>query len=173
MKLIIISAVNPDGIIGINNTIPWHIPEDFKHYKDTTMSHTVIVGYNTYKSLPKEAFIGRTYLVLGGIKRKQDNVHFFQDLISLTDYIKLHYLHIDETIYIAGGERIYNLFIEDCQECIITWIDKEYKLDNAKLFPLNDLNKFFEEVNSTGWFKSKNDIKYKIAKYVRRNSWLF
>lgn len=168
MKFIIISAINFNGIIGINNTIPWYIPEDFKHYKDTTMGHTVIVGYNTYKSLPTKALDGRKYLVLCNkpANEEKDNVHFFENLTLLIDYIKLYYLHLDDTIYIAGGELIYKTFIDDCDECIITLVDRKYDLDNAKLFPIEILQEF-TEIKSTEWITSVKDINYKIIRYKR------
>lgn len=63
LKYIIIAAVNVDGVIGIDNQIPWRIPEDFQHFRRTTMGNMLLVGYNTFITLPEKAFEGGKYMV--------------------------------------------------------------------------------------------------------------
>ena len=171
MKLIIISAVSMNGIIGIDSEIPWVIPEDFKHYKQTTMGHIVVVGLNTFKTLPEKALEGRTYFVLSDdnmFETDKDNVHLFKTLKELTDYILLNC--IDEEIYIAGGAMIYDQLIDICSECIITWVDRYVEYDRhetPKYFPCLKLHLNFKEVVSTEWLNSKAGINYQICKYKR------
>ena len=47
-----------NGIIGVDNTIPWHIPEDFAHFKTTTFGSTVVMGRKTWDSLPRKPLPG-------------------------------------------------------------------------------------------------------------------
>jgi dihydrofolate reductase len=51
--LILIAAVARDGIIGNDNALPWHLPEDLKHFKELTTGHAVIMGRKTWESLPE------------------------------------------------------------------------------------------------------------------------
>lgn len=51
--LSIIAAVSRNGVIGANGTIPWHLPEDFKYFKATTLGHAVIMGRKTFESIGK------------------------------------------------------------------------------------------------------------------------
>lgn len=173
MKLILISAVSINGIIGLDNEIPWHVPEDFKHYKDTTMGHPVIVGLNTYKTLPPKALENRDYLVLCGegnlVENEKNNVHLFENIIDLDKYLERE-LH-NETVYIAGGAMIYDQFIERCDECLITWINKYIKFNSnqtPKYFPILKLFTIFTENKTTGWLSSKNNIDYEIVNYIKR-----
>lgn len=170
MKLVILSAISTNGVIGVGSEIPWHVPEDFKHFKETTMGHPVVVGLNTFKTLPEKALLGRTYLVLSGDENistyQKDNVHFFQSLSPLLDYIKSNYSHLDEEVYIAGGQMIYDQFIENCDEAIITFINQSITGENLKYFPINELNEYYTTNNLNEWVLSKNNIEYKIVRYL-------
>ena len=52
--IVIIAAVAKNGVIGNDNALPWHLPEDMKHFKALTTGHAVIVGRKTWESLPPE-----------------------------------------------------------------------------------------------------------------------
>ena len=51
MEIILIASVAANGVIGRNNALPWHLPEDMAHFKRTTWGHTVIMGRKTYQSI--------------------------------------------------------------------------------------------------------------------------
>lgn len=179
MRLIIISAVSSNGVIGVGSEIPWHVPEDFKHFKETTMGHPVVVGLNTFKTLPEKALLGRTYLVLSGNEDISENlrynVHFFENMSSLLDYIKLNYSHLDEEVYIAGGQSIYDQFIDNCDECIITWIDKVIpysSLDDVKIFPTIPLVMKYVCTFTSSWSTSIKGLNYKIYKYTNKKKYV-
>ncbi|MDN6169488.1 MAG: dihydrofolate reductase [Micrococcaceae bacterium] len=59
-------AQTVDGVIGQGGTMPWHLPEDMKHFKHTTLGHPVIMGRRTWASIPAKfrPFAGRTTIVL-------------------------------------------------------------------------------------------------------------
>ena len=50
-ELVLVVAVASNGCIGQNNQLPWHIPEDLKHFKAITMGHPVLMGRKTYQSI--------------------------------------------------------------------------------------------------------------------------
>ncbi|MEE1826179.1 dihydrofolate reductase [Streptomyces sp. BE20] len=52
MRIGLIWAQTPDGVIGADNTMPWHLPEDLEHFKATTLGHPVVMGRRTWESLP-------------------------------------------------------------------------------------------------------------------------
>ncbi|MBU1854733.1 MAG: dihydrofolate reductase [Nanoarchaeota archaeon] len=66
MEVIIIAAVAKNNVIGYKGQIPWHISEDFKHFKEETMSYPCIMGDVTYESLPENSkpLPGRENVVL-------------------------------------------------------------------------------------------------------------
>lgn len=167
MKFITIAAVSIDGVIGIDNEIPWHIPEDFKFFRKNTINNMLIVGYNTYLTLPKKAFDKREYIVLTGGKsfeNKNNSVYQFKDF--QTAYAMLKKSNIDK-VFIIGGESIYDRLFNYSNEVIITWINKTYPNGN-KRFPIERLSSDFELINDCGWNKSEIGISYKFCYYKRK-----
>jgi dihydrofolate reductase len=168
MKLIAIAAVALDGTIGIGDKIPWRISEDFKHFRNTTMGHTLIMGFNTFKTLPKKALEGRKYIVLSKSQYLED--------IWVTDHENVFVVHdiehaLDkakelggEKVFVAGGGIVYNLLLEYCDEAIITWVNKTYP-EADKMFPNHKLFADFDYVSESEWIKSKEEISYKITNY--------
>jgi dihydrofolate reductase len=176
-KLIIIAAVAIDGTIGINNEIPWHISEDFKHFRKTTMGNVILVGFNTYLTLPEKAIEGRNYIVLIGDnliddKIKRSNVTFVE---TTFDVFELLYSTDIEKVFVAGGEMIYNTMINYCDEAIITVVNKIFPEGNKK-FPIEKLVNDFKIISnqewlndeSEEWLMSKIGIEYKIVHYKRK-----
>jgi len=167
-KLISIAAVSLDGVIGIDNEIPWRIPEDFKHFRNTTIGNMLIVGYNTYLSLPPKAFEGRDYIVLnGGNSFKHDipNIYQFSTLNIVLDLINGDNIK-PEKIFVAGGAMVYDALIDYCDEAIITWVNKSYPNGN-KMFPIDKLFANFEVYDDQDWQRSVTGILYKITKYKK------
>ena len=63
-KITLIAACAPDRCIGINNTMPWHLPEDFAFFKAYTLNKPVVMGRKTWESLPRKPLPGRRNIVI-------------------------------------------------------------------------------------------------------------
>jgi len=169
VKVIIISAVSIDGVIGIDEKIPWKISEDFKHFRETTMGNLVIMGYNTFKTLPAKALEGREYMVLNGDNpfpiTSNKNVYRFRELSTV-----LHLIgsgkNVFDKVFVAGGAMVYDTFMEYCDEAIITWVNKTYPEGN-KRFPIDKLFNNFTATGETVWMKSKAGLIFKHTYYKR------
>jgi dihydrofolate reductase len=169
-KFIIIAAVSVDGVIGIDNEIPWRIPEDFKHFRNTTMGNMLLIGYNTYKLLPAKAFEGREYIVLTGgnpIEDVSPDIYHFRDLNMVFSVLNNPDIDVKK-IFIAGGEMVYNSLIDYCDEAIITWVNKTIPNGN-KRFPIVKLFANFEVNSDQDWQTSKSGLQYKITFYKRKS----
>ena len=169
MKLIAIAAVSVDGVIGIGDEIPWHIPEDFKHFKDTTMGNVLIVGATTFKTLPPKAHEGREFIILNSDERLPlKGIRYYQ--FSKLDVV-LSLIHhpnvVLDKIYVIGGASIYNQLIDHCDEAIITWVDEIYP-EGDKKFPVNKIFANFEETKAERPMESKTGIRYQITYYKRK-----
>lgn len=168
MKLIAIAAVALDGVIGIGDKIPWRISEDFKHFRNTTMGHTLIMGYNTFKTLPKKALEGRIYVVLSKKHTKEDLSLTENENIFFVDSVELAVMTAkainNGKVFVAGGSMVYDSLLEYCDEAIITWVSKSYP-EADKMFPTYKLLADFNFVNECEWIKSKEEILYKISYY--------
>jgi len=77
VKLSIIVAIAQDGVIGVNNTLPWHLPEDLKRFKALTMGHHIVMGRKTYDSLGR-LLPGRTTVIV----TRNQNYHVEGALIA-------------------------------------------------------------------------------------------
>ena len=129
-KLIVIAAIGKNNELGKDNDLIWHIKEDMKFFKENTINHHVVMGKNTFLSLPG-MLKDRVHLVLN-----DDDYKFPEDVIVLRsiedfyDKVKT----IDDDIYVIGGASIYKQFIDKADELILTEIDDEC-LDADVYFP--------------------------------------
>jgi len=171
MKLIIIAAVSLNGVIGINNNIPWRIPEDFKHFRETTIGNMLLVGATTFKTLPPKAHEGREFIILNSgeyINIDSNKGYYqFQRLDVVLELLGNGRNDFDK-LYVIGGASIYDALIPYCDEAIITWVNKNYPEGN-KMFPIDELFTNFVETSDDGWQDSKSGLQYKITYYKRNN----
>ena len=145
MEKIIIVAVSENGVIGKDGDIPWHYPEDLKHFKKKTMDHPVIMGSSTYRSLPEDfkPLPGRKNIVLtrSGI----DVDESVSVANSLDEAWKIAGEH-DEKAFIIGGATIYEQTLKDADKLVLTRIHEEYDGDT-----------FFPDWNKENWKEVKRD----------------
>jgi dihydrofolate reductase len=123
----LIAAMSKNSCIGLNNSIPWRIPEDMKHFKLTTNGHTVVMGRKTFESIGSKPLPGRKNIVL-----TQDKSFRAKGVEICHDYTEILRLP-DEKIFIIGGEQIYKLFIDYADGMILTIIDEV--MDGDAYFP--------------------------------------
>lgn len=159
-KLSLIVAIGKNREIGKDNKLLWNIPEDLKFFKEKTSNKTIVMGSNTFYSLPK-VLPNRKHIVLTLDDYDfPDEVKVFHDFNDLIKYLEC--LDEDE-IFVIGGAAIYNLFIDYVDKMYITEIDKEYDAD--RFFPEFDKNDWDIEVLSEHKY---NEIMYKHVLYKRR-----
>lgn len=143
MERIIIAAVAENRVIGKDGDIPWHYPEDFKHFKDVTTGHPVIMGRTTYEGivdglggpLPDRLNIVLSFEEMD-VPENVVNVHSIEDALDAAEETG------DGTVYIAGGASIYEQFLDNdlVDELLITWIPKSP--DGDTYFPEWDESKW-------------------------------
>lgn len=117
-KLSTIVAIANNRVIGINNTLPWHLPEDLKRFKALTMGHHIIMGRKTYESLGR-LLPGRTTVI---VTRNRDykvegalTAHSLKDAIAMCGN--------DEEVFLIGGAELYQDGLKYSEKLYITEID--------------------------------------------------
>jgi len=113
-----IAAMARNRVIGINNKLPWHLPEDFKWFKQKTMGHTLVMGRKTYESIGKP-LPGRETIVLSRSCNEIAGVKVcnnLQDLIGMT---------VTADVYFCGGALIYEQILPYCSELFLTLVNSE------------------------------------------------
>jgi dihydrofolate reductase len=120
----LIAAICEGNGIGLVNKMPWRIPEDMRHFKAITKHHAVVMGRNTYFSIPesRRPLTDRLNIVLTRHPEKYQN---HKDVI-FTDKLD-DYIHMD--LYIIGGSEIYRQFIDSVDGMYLTVIKKTYECD--------------------------------------------
>lgn len=116
-QLSIIVAIANHHVIGLNNTLPWHLPEDLKRFKALTMGHHIIMGRKTYDSLGR-LLPGRTTVI---VTRNQDYrvegaliAHSLNEAIALCKH--------DDEVFLIGGAELYQQGLELASKLYITEI---------------------------------------------------
>ena len=106
----LVAAISRNGVIGQNGGIPWNIPEDLAHFRQLTYGHNILMGYNTWLSLPEpfRPLPGRTNIVL--TSRGQEISDPSVKVISHVEDIPSA-LDPEKTTYIIGGSKTYELFL--------------------------------------------------------------
>lgn len=142
-----------NGGIGINNRLPWNIKEELKMFKIITNNGTIIMGYNTWKSLPQKPLINRVNVVLTKCPIKKEEL-LQLDVIVLSSIEEALEKYKNNQCFYIGGSSIYNYLIENelITTLYISIIHKDYETDTRididKLYSLehNIINRqVFEE----------------------------
>ncbi|MCH8519263.1 MAG: dihydrofolate reductase [Nanoarchaeota archaeon] len=146
-----------NNVIGNNGEIPWHIPEDFKIFKELTSGCSIIMGRKTWDSLPKKPLPNRVNIVISSTQREEYE-HWACDLKTAIMYAKL-LPNSSEYIWLIGGQRVYEEGLELCEELHLSFVHGEFKGDT--FFPSIPPD-VFEEVEERR--KVYNEFTYKVFK---------
>lgn len=139
----VVLACCKNGGIGINNRLPWNIKDELQMFKIITNNATIIMGYNTWCSLPKKPLLNRTNVVLTRSKEKKEELLKNYDIIVLTCIEEALKKYKNEQCYYIGGASVYNYLIKNnlISNLYISIIHKEYdtdtKIDINKLHNLD------------------------------------
>ena len=118
MRINIIAAVAKNRAIGFENKLIYWLPNDLKRFKALTTGHTIIMGRNTYLSLPKGALPNRRNVVLSSTISEVPGCDVYPTLDAA-----LKSCRPDEDIYIIGGARVYEQAISMADRLCLTEVD--------------------------------------------------
>ena len=118
MTISIIAAVAKNRAIGFENKLIYWLPNDLKRFKALTTGHTIIMGRNTFESLPKGALPNRRNVVLSTTTKELPGCEVFPTLDAA-----LQSCQPDEDIYIIGGARVYEQAISKADRLCLTEVD--------------------------------------------------
>lgn len=128
--LAMIAAVGKNNVIGANNDLLWHLPNDFKFFKRTTLNRVVIMGRKTYDSMGQQALSHRYNFVLS--KNPQVSLEDATVFTDTDSCLKASYT-IDSTPFIIGGEKVYRMMLPKASHLFITRVD--FETDGDAYFP--------------------------------------
>lgn len=120
MKVSLIAAIGNQRQLGQKGKIPWHLPQDFKQFKERTMGHIIVMGRKTYESIGR-LLPGRTTVIL----TKQENYEVEGAVIchNREEVIAYAVSRQEDELFVCGGGEIYNLFLDSATDMYISWVD--------------------------------------------------
>jgi dihydrofolate reductase len=115
-------AQSANGVIGRDGTLPWHLPEDLRHFRRLTHGATVLMGRRTWESLPPRfrPLPGRRNLVLS--RTPQPDVETFPDLRRALDAA-------DGDVWVIGGAAVYRAALPLAARVVVTEIRESFDGD--------------------------------------------
>lgn len=126
MISLIVAYSKNNKVIGVNNTIPWHIKEDFIHFKNYTSGKTIIMGEQTFLSIGKPLPNRKTIVAtIKDFKYDHKDVTISNDLFEVLK----KYKDSEEELVVCGGATIYKLALPYVDKMVISEVKKEYQGD--------------------------------------------
>jgi dihydrofolate reductase len=159
MNLIFARARN--GVIGHNNTLPWHLPEDLAHFKATTLGQPVIMGRKTWDSLPVKfrPLPGRMNIV---VTRQTDWHSEGAHVVHSVDEA-LQACPTDAQPWVIGGAELYRLAMPLATRVVVTEIDADYEGDAFA----PELDASWQETSRTTHVAA-NGLHYSLVNWARK-----
>jgi len=140
-----IAAMSLNRVIGAGNKIPWHLPEDFKWFKQLTTGNVIVMGRKTFESIGRP-LPNRETIILSRSKFSVPGVRTVSDL----DQIDL--AHEAREVFICGGGQIYAQALPLCSDLYLTLV--KCQVDGDAFFPAFEQRfELAEEIRDTAEFK--------------------
>lgn len=158
-----IAAVAQNLAIGKNNQLLWHLPDDFKFFKQQTSHHYIIMGRKTFESFPKP-LPNRTHLIISRQKNYPlpENCFLFDDIRKAIQFCKEKK---QEKIFVIGGGEIYKQAMPLATELLITEV--KTTIDGDTFFPVIDEQIWQKEKITDHPKDDKHQFAFTIYKYKR------
>lgn len=157
----LVVAKSENNVIGNDNQLIWHLPNDLKHFKEITSGHPIIMGRKTFESIGRP-LPNRTNVVITRNKDWQaDGVVVAHSLESAIEKAKA----IDEEIFIIGGGKIYEQAMELADILEVTEVEHDFEGDTH--FPVIDTEIWKEISRETHSKDEKHPYQYSFVRYQR------
>ena len=157
----IIVAIAHNNAIGLDNRLLWHLSDDLKRFKKLTTGHTLIMGRNTFLSLPNGALPNRRHIVITDIPNETfegcEVAHSIDKAIELAGD--------SEECFVIGGGMVYAQFLEVVGKLYLTQVHESFEADT--FFPEIDYGQWKAVVTETVAAGEKNEYPHTYTEYVR------
>jgi dihydrofolate reductase len=140
MIISLIAALSKNRVIGKDNDLPWHLPDDMKYFMQTTKLHHVVMGRKNYQSIPEKfrPLPNRTNIVV----TRQQNFNAPNCVVvnSIEAALEIANANSEQEVFIIGGAEIYNQGLASANKLYLTEIDAEINGDT-----------YFPTFNKSDW----------------------
>ena len=151
MGVSIVAAVARNGVIGAGGELPWHLPDELRLFKATTMGHVLVMGRRTYESVGRP-LPGRTTVV---VTRSPDWSPGADEVLVVhgIDEALGRARAIDDEVFVVGGGELYEAALPHADRLLLTFVDQEPEGDTR--FPDVDWDAWTEmdREPGDGWLR--------------------
>lgn len=166
MIVSMIAAMGSNRVIGKDNDIPWHLPDDFKYFKNTTRGHHVIMGRKNWESLPHsfQPLPGRPNIIItrqSGFKAEGGQV-----VPSLEQALEIASKNNEPEAFIIGGGEIYRMGLSLADRIYLTEINQAF--DGQVTFPDFDKSVWQEESREHHSADERHKYSFDFVVYSRK-----
>lgn len=155
-------AMDQNRLIGRNNELPWHLPNDLKYFKEVTMGHKIVMGRKTYESIGRP-LPGRENIVLS--TNPLFHPEGCQVFHQLDEFLSFANQNKAEEIFVIGGAIIFEKLFDYADRLYITEIQEQF--DGDTYFPAFDLNSWKLISSKEGVVDEKNIYPHRFLIYER------
>ncbi|HJV16029.1 MAG TPA: dihydrofolate reductase, partial [Bacillales bacterium] len=131
-----IVAMDDNRVIGKNNQLPWHLPEDLKFFKKVTMGHQIAMGRKTHESIGRLLPGRKNIIITRNVNYKREDCNVFYSVQDFVEYCRGQ----EEEVFVIGGAEIFNETFLFAERLYLTHIHEEFAGDT-----------FFPEFNMNQW----------------------
>ncbi|WP_394181176.1 dihydrofolate reductase [Marinomonas posidonica] len=167
--LSLIVAMSTNRTIGINNSLPWHLPNDLKYFKQATMGKPIVMGRKTFESIGKPLPGRRNIVITRDANFQADGIDVVSSLeqaIALGEDICL--VNGQEEVMVIGGAQIYELALPRVDRLYITHVDADVEGD--AFFPEVDWPSFTLLAEESFAAEGHNPYDYRFSVYQRTSA---
>lgn len=177
-RITMIWAQSADGVIGHEGTMPWHLPEDMAHFKASTLGHPVVMGRNTWDSIPPRfrPFAGRTNIVLTSHEATAASVREAGGVVVRSVEQALEAAAAadgGEHVWVVGGGQVYAAFAPLADDAVVTVINHRYDGDTHAPRLGSGWTRTRSEPtagDSAAWATAGNGLEYRFDYWCRNGA---
>ncbi len=149
MKISLLAALSTNRVIGVENRLPWHLPDDMKRFRETTTGHSIVMGRRTFESVGR-SLPNRNNIVLS--RRAEWRAPGVEIASDPEAVLAIAAKYAGQDLYVIGGEAVYEAFLQRASELLLTRVETECSGD--AFFPV------FDEANAPGssWHRVSEDL---------------
>ena len=146
MSVSIVAAVARNGVIGADGGLPWHLPDELKLFKETTLGHVLVMGRRTYEAIGRP-LPGRTTIV---VTRQEEWSPGNADVIvsHSVEEALTRARALDDHVFVVGGGEVYAAALAYADQLLITFVEQEPEGDT--MFPDVDWSAWRETAREPG-----------------------
>lgn len=162
-KIVVIWAEDKNHLIGKDQHLPWRLPKELKHFKETTMGNVLLMGRVTFDGMNRRVLPGRETIVLTRDQSySSDGVMVFHTVEDVLDWFGKQ----DKSLFIVGGASIYRQFLPYAQSLIKTEVNGVFKGDTY--FPNWETDDFELTSKRNYLHDEQNAYDFTIKYFVRK-----